>query len=172
MAGGAAGPSIARARRNNQHAQHDPQDDHDAGDEQHLFPGYRALREGEREAVISFLNSLILYSTTDLPTDVDGDGRIAAHFRVAGQDTGEERFNPEWLFNTPGQIEVFVWSASGEILLSSLASTFPTVIAYVIDTPRTTSTSTSAPPMSAAGGPSHKRAVCQVNRGFSSTKSP
>ncbi|KAF2003348.1 hypothetical protein P154DRAFT_520298 [Amniculicola lignicola CBS 123094] len=46
------------------------------------------------------------------------------------------------LVDTPGQIEVFVWSASGEILLSSFASTFPTVIAYVIDTPRTTSTST------------------------------
>jgi GPN-loop GTPase len=46
------------------------------------------------------------------------------------------------LIDTPGQIEVFVWSASGEILLSSLASTFPTVIAYIIDTPRTTSTST------------------------------
>ncbi|PNS18995.1 hypothetical protein CAC42_6090 [Sphaceloma murrayae] len=43
------------------------------------------------------------------------------------------------LLDTPGQIEVFVWSASGEILLSALASSFPTVIAYVIDTPRTTS---------------------------------
>jgi len=42
------------------------------------------------------------------------------------------------LIDTPGQIEVFVWSASGSILLSSLASTFPTVVAYVIDTPRTT----------------------------------
>lgn len=46
------------------------------------------------------------------------------------------------LVDTPGQIEVFVWSASGSILLDSLASTFPTVIAYIIDTPRTTSTST------------------------------
>ena len=46
------------------------------------------------------------------------------------------------LVDTPGQIEVFVWSASGSILLDSLASTFPTVIAYVIDTPRTASTST------------------------------
>lgn len=47
------------------------------------------------------------------------------------------------LVDTPGQIEVFVWSASGSILLSSLASSFPTVLAYVIDTPRTTaSTST------------------------------
>lgn len=46
------------------------------------------------------------------------------------------------LVDTPGQIEVFVWSASGDILLSSLASSFPTVIAYIIDTPRTASTST------------------------------
>lgn len=46
------------------------------------------------------------------------------------------------LVDTPGQIEVFVWSASGSILLDSFASTFPTVIAYIIDTPRTSSTST------------------------------
>ncbi|KAH7039639.1 uncharacterized protein B0I36DRAFT_233140 [Microdochium trichocladiopsis] len=46
------------------------------------------------------------------------------------------------LVDTPGQIEVFVWSASGQIILESLASSFPTVIAYVIDTPRTASTST------------------------------
>lgn len=46
------------------------------------------------------------------------------------------------LIDTPGQIEVFVWSASGAILLDSLASSFPTVIAYIIDTPRTASTST------------------------------
>ncbi|KAK2804161.1 hypothetical protein FQN50_006703 [Emmonsiellopsis sp. PD_5] len=46
------------------------------------------------------------------------------------------------LVDTPGQIEVFVWSASGSILLETLASSFPTVIAYVIDTPRTSATST------------------------------
>lgn len=46
------------------------------------------------------------------------------------------------IVDTPGQIEVFVWSASGDIILGSLASSFPTVIAYIIDTPRTTSTST------------------------------
>ncbi|KFZ10292.1 hypothetical protein V501_05238 [Pseudogymnoascus sp. VKM F-4519 (FW-2642)] len=46
------------------------------------------------------------------------------------------------LVDTPGQIEVFVWSASGSILLDSLASSFPTVVAYIIDTPRTASTST------------------------------
>ncbi|KAK5679163.1 hypothetical protein LTS10_008824 [Elasticomyces elasticus] len=36
------------------------------------------------------------------------------------------------LLDTPGQIEVFVWSASGSILLSSLASSFPTVIANML----------------------------------------
>ncbi|THW81502.1 hypothetical protein D6D15_10612 [Aureobasidium pullulans] len=60
------------------------------------------------------------------------------------QEKGEEHKVPKHvLVDTPGQIEVFVWSASGSILLSSLASSFPTVLAYVIDTPRTTaSTST------------------------------
>lgn len=46
------------------------------------------------------------------------------------------------LVDTPGQIEVFVWSASGSILLETFASSFPTVIAYIIDTPRASSTST------------------------------
>lgn len=64
----------------------------------------------------------------------------------------EKRANPDpaskavppkhFLVDTPGQIEVFVWSASGSILLESLASSFPTVIAYIIDTPRTHSCST------------------------------
>jgi len=44
--------------------------------------------------------------------------------------------------DTPGQIEVFTWSASGQIISDSFASTFPTVIAYIIDTPRTTDPST------------------------------
>ncbi|KAH6856183.1 hypothetical protein B0I37DRAFT_70292 [Chaetomium sp. MPI-CAGE-AT-0009] len=46
------------------------------------------------------------------------------------------------LVDTPGQIEAFVWSASGTIFLDSLASSFPTVIAYIVDTPRANSTST------------------------------
>ena len=40
------------------------------------------------------------------------------------------------LFDTPGQIEVFTWSASGAIITESLASSFPTVVAYVMDTAR------------------------------------
>lgn len=43
------------------------------------------------------------------------------------------------LVDTPGQIEIFTWSASGAIITEAFASTFPTVIAYVVDTPRAAS---------------------------------
>uniref|UniRef100_A0A1B6CA99 GPN-loop GTPase n=1 Tax=Clastoptera arizonana TaxID=38151 RepID=A0A1B6CA99_9HEMI len=40
------------------------------------------------------------------------------------------------IIDTPGQIEVFTWSASGNIITETLASTFPTVVVYVMDTVR------------------------------------
>ncbi|XP_060077278.1 GPN-loop GTPase 1-like isoform X1 [Ylistrum balloti] len=40
------------------------------------------------------------------------------------------------ILDTPGQIEVFTWSASGTIITETLASTFPTVVVYVMDTSR------------------------------------
>jgi GTPase SAR1 family protein len=40
------------------------------------------------------------------------------------------------LIDTPGQIELFTWSASGAIITDLLSSQFPTVVLYVIDTPR------------------------------------
>lgn len=46
------------------------------------------------------------------------------------------------VIDTPGQIECFVWSASGTILTEAFASAFPTVIAYVMDTPRTVAPTT------------------------------
>ncbi|XP_045138846.1 GPN-loop GTPase 1-like [Portunus trituberculatus] len=42
------------------------------------------------------------------------------------------------LFDTPGQIEVFNWSASGPIIAGALAATYPTVIVYVLDIVRST----------------------------------
>lgn len=44
--------------------------------------------------------------------------------------------------DTPGQIEIFTWSASGAIMSEAFASEFPTVIAYVVDTPRCSSPQT------------------------------
>ena len=46
------------------------------------------------------------------------------------------------LLDTPGQIEIFTWSASGAIITDALASSLPTVVAYIIDTPRTASPET------------------------------
>ncbi|KAI5668535.1 hypothetical protein M9H77_18388 [Catharanthus roseus] len=46
------------------------------------------------------------------------------------------------LVDTPGQIEIFTWSASGAIITEAFASTFPTIITYVVDTPRSTSPAT------------------------------
>ncbi|OQR66834.1 GPN-loop GTPase 1-like [Tropilaelaps mercedesae] len=52
-----------------------------------------------------------------------------------------EKRSPEHeivLVDTPGQIEVFTWSASGEIITRALASVFPTVLIYVMDVVRST----------------------------------
>jgi len=46
------------------------------------------------------------------------------------------------LIDTPGQIEVFTWSASGQIISDSLACTYPTVITYIADTVRSQSVTT------------------------------
>jgi len=40
------------------------------------------------------------------------------------------------LIDTPGQIEVFNWSASGQIICDSLAVSYPTIVCYVVDTAR------------------------------------
>lgn len=42
------------------------------------------------------------------------------------------------VIDTPGQIEVFTWSASGTIITEALASSFPCVVVYVMDTSRST----------------------------------
>ncbi|XP_015112402.1 GPN-loop GTPase 1 [Diachasma alloeum] len=46
------------------------------------------------------------------------------------------------VLDTPGQIEVFTWSASGTIITEALASQFPTIVVYVLDTVRSVSPAT------------------------------
>ncbi|KAF8907029.1 hypothetical protein CPB84DRAFT_1769308 [Gymnopilus junonius] len=46
------------------------------------------------------------------------------------------------ILDTPGQIEIFTWSASGAIITDAIASSLPAVVAYIIDTPRTTAPAT------------------------------
>lgn len=46
------------------------------------------------------------------------------------------------VIDTPGQIEVFTWSASGTIITEALASSFPTIVVYVMDVVRSTNPTT------------------------------
>lgn len=86
-------------------------------------------------------NGGILTSLNLFATKVD---QILSLMEKRSKPSSESKTRPphHFLVDTPGQIEVFVWSASGSILLESMASSFPTVIAYIIDTPRASSTST------------------------------
>jgi len=54
-------------------------------------------------------------------------------------DLIEKKNNEFVIFDTPGQIEVFTWSASGNIITEALAALFPTVVVYVMDSVRSTS---------------------------------
>ena len=47
------------------------------------------------------------------------------------------KMEKQWiLVDTPGQIEVFTWSASGQIITTSLATSLPTILVYVVDIAR------------------------------------
>ena len=87
-------------------------------------------------------NGGILTSLNIFATKIDQIINILEKRTAPNPDTPKAKPIKNIIVDTPGQIEVFVWSASGMILLDSLASSFPTVIAYIIDTPRTSSTST------------------------------
>jgi GTPase SAR1 family protein len=47
-----------------------------------------------------------------------------------------------FVVDTPGQIEVFTWSASGQLITDMLAATLPTVVVFVVDTVRARSPTT------------------------------
>lgn len=53
----------------------------------------------------------------------------------------EEKHN-YCVIDTPGQIEVFTWSASGTIITEALATSFPTIVIYVMDVVRSTNPTT------------------------------
>jgi Di-haem oxidoreductase, putative peroxidase len=75
---------------------------------------YAAAPEADREAVVAFLASLVLYQPETLPTDLDGDGSIAASYRAGGLDLGPERFWPELLFRTPPRFRGWVDGVDGD----------------------------------------------------------
>ena len=87
-------------------------------------------------------NGAIMTSLNLFATKIDQVIGLCEKRTRPNPDTPQVKPMENIIVDTPGQIEVFLWSASGQIILESLASSFPTVIAYVIDTPRTASTST------------------------------
>ena len=56
--------------------------------------------------------------------------------QVLGICEGRAADHDYFIVDTAGQIEIFTWSASGQIIAEGFASQFPTVVAYVMDTPR------------------------------------
>ncbi|XP_053952283.1 GPN-loop GTPase 1 [Anastrepha ludens] len=63
--------------------------------------------------------------------------KVVELIRRAGQQ------GHKWcIIDTPGQIEVFTWSASGTIITEALATMFPTVVVYVMDVVRSLSPTT------------------------------
>ena len=87
-------------------------------------------------------NGGIVTSLNIFATKIDQIINILEKRTASSSETPKAKPIKNIIVDTPGQIEVFMWSASGSILLESLASSFPTVVAYIIDTPRTSSTST------------------------------
>ena len=89
---------------------------------------------------IEFLESLVLYQTDRIPCDIDGDGKISEHFVVSGVDTGRERFNPEWLFKVPGQIEGPIKNLRNETVMSyaltNVVDAYGLNVEYLRDTDR------------------------------------
>lgn len=86
------------------------------GDAQASRDAYVAASKEQKEAVLMYLRSMVLYSTDLTPMDIDGNGVIEENFMVEGRNTGVERFNPEWLFRVPGQIEGVVTNPQGRFI--------------------------------------------------------
>ena len=83
---------------------------------------YETSSAAVRAEVLSFLNKLVLYDIESLPADIDGDGVISENFLVAGKNTGVERFNAEWLFRVPVEIQGDVQNVDGETVRSFAAT--------------------------------------------------
>jgi hypothetical protein len=67
----------------------------------------------DREAVTAFLESLTLYQPDELPTDLNGDGKIEEHFNIQREEVGPERFWTELLFRVAPRYRGWVSGSDG-----------------------------------------------------------
>jgi Di-haem oxidoreductase, putative peroxidase len=92
----------------------------------------------QRQTLLRMLDKLVLYDIESLPADIDGNGIIDQHFMAAGKDTGTERFNAEWLFRTPLQIQGLVKNMDGVSILSFAGLNIPEAYGENLDLLRDT----------------------------------
>lgn len=108
------------------------------GEAQESRDAFAKLGKGARRKIIEFLDALVLYDIESMPTDVDGDGEISEAFEVGGMDTGIERFNAEWLFETPVVIQGDVTNTQGDTIKSfaatNISDAYGLTLEYRVDT--------------------------------------
>lgn len=103
---------------------------------------YRGLPVAERHRLLAYLESLVLYTTDEIPADLDGDGAVAEHFQVAGQEVGYERFDARFLLKSPPRYHRLkeAVDAAGVLrplmLIENLDESFGLALAYRRDTDR------------------------------------
>lgn len=100
---------------------------------------YRALAAADKKRLQAYLESLVLPDYDHLPADIDGDGKVAESFLVAGVDVGQERFDPRFLFATLPQFRVLDRVAGPDgarrplMLIDNLDAAYKTALAYRLD---------------------------------------
>jgi hypothetical protein len=100
--------------------------DRHGGEAEESAVTWRALGEEPREALLAFLRSLVLYPVVGLPSDVDGDGKVAGPWMVKGRSTGgRERFDPELLSEAPCEMEGDTRGYSGAAIFSKACLNIP-----------------------------------------------
>ncbi|MEM9293944.1 MAG: di-heme oxidoredictase family protein [Acidobacteriota bacterium] len=70
---------------------------------------YARLSPQRREQLHAFLRTLVLYSSDEIPADINGDGQIAENYVIGEQNYGYERFDARFLFNTPPEYNEYRW---------------------------------------------------------------
>jgi hypothetical protein len=75
---------------------------------------YEEASWANRNAVLAFLKSLVLYQTDIIPADLDGDGRAEDSFLVDGREVGPERLRPEFLFRMAPRYRGWVDGPDGD----------------------------------------------------------
>ncbi len=75
---------------------------------------YESISQEDQEAIIAFLQSLTLYQPDVLPTDINGDKRIDSMYIIDDIMLGQERFQPELLFNILPQYRGWIQNEAGD----------------------------------------------------------